>query len=225
MLALTAAGGPRAAWQRLRGRIHERDRETLLLLYWIVLPLTVFFLARSRLELYVLPLFVPLALAMSRVLSNWEWLSTRRLATVAGVTAIALLALKATAAYWPQDRDARLMAAQIREVVDLHGIEEIAFFDMRAFFGLTMYLDVHAESVRLGGPDRPHSRQIASEDDLCAELGEHERNVFAMKRARASQFSAAVSACGPYAAQEIGNFHGDGHEIALFAIRPAPPDD
>ncbi|MCM2310864.1 MAG: glycosyltransferase family 39 protein [Steroidobacteraceae bacterium] len=225
VLALAAAGGPRAAWQRLDGRIRDRDRETLLLLYWILVPLAVFFLARSRLELYVLPLFVPLALAMSRALSDWEWLSTRRLATVASVTAIALLALKATAAYWPHDRDARLMAAQIREVVDLHDIEEIAFFDMRAFFGLTMYLDVHAESVRVGGPDRPHSRQLATEDDLCAELGERERNVFAMKRARASQFSASVTACGPYAAQEIGAFHGDGHEIALFAIRPTAPHD
>jgi hypothetical protein len=84
---------------------------------------------------------------------------------------------------------------------------------------------VHAESVRLGGPDRPHSRQIATEDDLCAELDERERNVFAMKRARASQFSAAVTACGAYAAQEIGVFHGDGHEIALFAIRSTTPGD
>jgi len=30
----------------------------LLVLYWLLLPLAVFFLARSRLQLYVLPLFV-----------------------------------------------------------------------------------------------------------------------------------------------------------------------
>jgi len=59
-LALKAAGGPVAAWRMVRQRIRERDRETLLLLYWFLVPLTVFCLARSRLQLYVLPLFVPL---------------------------------------------------------------------------------------------------------------------------------------------------------------------
>jgi len=223
VLALAAVGGPRAAWQRIHGRVRERDRNTLLLLYWFLLPLAVFFLSRSRLELYILPLFVPLSLLMSRTLAAWPWLTPRRLAAVAGLTAVALLALKGTAAFVRTDRDARRMAAQIHEVVDTHQIDEIAFFDMRAFFGLTMYLDVRAESVRLGGPDRPHSRQLATEDELCAELDERERNVFALKRARGQHFTAAVTACGPYAAREIGSFHGDGHEIVLFKVVPTAP--
>ncbi len=36
-----------------------RDRDWLLLSYWLFMPLAVFFLARSRLHLYILPLFVP----------------------------------------------------------------------------------------------------------------------------------------------------------------------
>ena len=223
LLAVAAAGGPRAAWRRLRIRMRERDREALLLLYWFLLPLSVFFLARSRLELYVLPLFVPMALLMSRALAGWPWLTPRRLAAVAGITAAALLATKAATAYVPTDRDARAMASQIERVLDTHGIEEIAFFDMRAFFGLTMYLDVRAESVRVGGPNRPHSRQLATEDELCAELDEQERNVFALKRSRARQFTAAVSACGPYTARRIGSFRGDGHEIDLFKVFPHSP--
>jgi hypothetical protein len=94
---------------------------------------------------------------------------------------------------------------------------------MRAFFGLTMYLDVRAESVRIGGPGRPHSRQLATEDELCAELDEQEHNVFALKRARSQQFTAAVAACGPFAAREIGMFHGDGHDIVLFRVLGAAP--
>jgi hypothetical protein len=94
---------------------------------------------------------------------------------------------------------------------------------MRAFFGLTMYLDVRAESVRVGGPSRPHSRQLTTEDELCDELDEQEHNVFALKRTRAQKFAANVSACGPYAAREIGKFHGDGHEIVLFKILPEAP--
>jgi 4-amino-4-deoxy-L-arabinose transferase len=222
-MAVAAAGGPRATWARLRGSVTERRLDVLLLLYWLLLPLAVFFLSRSRLELYILPLFVPLALLMSRAMAGWPWLTPRRLAIVAGLTAAALLALKGTTAYITTDRDARLMAAQIRETLDLHDIDEIAFFDMRAFFGLTMYLDVRAESVQVGGPDRPHSRRLASADELCYELDEQEHNVFALKRAGAQQFTAAVSACGPFAAREIGKFHGDGHEIVLFKVLPAPP--
>ncbi len=223
LMAIAAAGGPRAAWARLRGSVTERRLDLLLLLYWLLLPLAVFFLSRSRLELYLLPLFVPLALLMSRALADWPWLSPRRFAIIAAVTGAVLLAVKGAAAYATHDRDARAMAAQIRETIDLHDIDEIAFYDMRAFFGLTMYLDVRAESVRIGGPGRPHSRQLATEDELCDELGEQEHNVFALKRARAQQFSAAVSACGPYAAREIGKFYGDDHEIALFKILAADP--
>lgn len=218
VLALVAVGGPRAAWQRARSRVRERDRSALLLLYWLLLPLAVFFLARSRLQLYILPLFVPLALLLARPLAQWPWLDRRRLATIAASTAAALLALKGAAAYTSHDRDARLMAAQIRESVDTQGIEEIAFFGMPAFFGLTMYLDVRAESVRIGGPARSDSRRIASEDELCADLGERERSVYAFKRARAAQFTAAIAACGPYRAWQVGSFHGDGNEIVLFKV-------
>jgi hypothetical protein len=123
----------------------------------------------------------------------------------------------------PHDRDARQMAAQIRAAVDTHGIEEIAFLNMPAFFGLTMYLDVRVESVRLGGPERPHSRRIASADELCAELGERERNLYALKRAREGRFTTAIAACGPYQVRQIGSFRGDGHDISLFDVRLAAP--
>jgi 4-amino-4-deoxy-L-arabinose transferase len=223
VLAIAAAGGPRAAWARLRSSVHARRLDVLLLLYWLLLPLAVFFLARSRLELYVLPLFVPLALLLSRPLAHWPWLSPRRLGVVAGLTAVTLLALKGTASLVTTDRDARLMAAQVRETLDLHDIDEITFFDTRAFFGLTFYLDVRTESVRMGGPERPHSRQLAAMEDLCAELGEQERSVFAVKRSRAPSFVAGVSACGPYATRAIGSFHGDGNEFLLFRVLPAAP--
>jgi len=223
VLAVAAAGGPRTAWARLRDRVRRRERDALLLLYWLLLPLAAFFLSRSRLELYVLPLFVPLALLMSRALAGWPWLTPRRFVAATVLTAAAMLGMKAYAAYATHDRDARAMAAQVREAIDTQGIDEIAFFGMPAFFGLTMYLDVRAESVRVGGPNRPHSRQLPTPDELCAELEERENNVFAVKRTRVPRFAAAVSGCGPYALREIGSFRGDGHEIVLFRIEPAPP--
>jgi 4-amino-4-deoxy-L-arabinose transferase len=206
----------------VRQRVRARDRETLLLLYWLLLPLAVFFLARSRLQLYVLPLFVPLALMSARALAASTWLARGRLLKVAGATAAVLLALKGAAAYVPSDRNAREMADQVRRAVDLEGIEEIAFIDMRAFFGLTLYLDIRAESVRIGGDSRPHATLLPTQEDLCAELGEQERDLYALKRRAARQFGVSVAACGQYAVTEVGSFHGDGHEIVLFTVRPAP---
>jgi 4-amino-4-deoxy-L-arabinose transferase-like glycosyltransferase len=223
ILAVAAAGGPGAAWARVRDRVRRRERDLLLLLYWTLLPLAVFFLSRSRLELYVLPLFVPLSLLMSRALSGWTWLTRRRLATVAGLTAVALLTVKGAAAYVTTGRDARAMAVQIQRLIDTHQVDEITFLQMPAFFGLTTYLDVRVESVHIGGWDRPHSRQLASEQDLCGELEERERRVFALKRGLAAGFSSAIAACGGYTAREIGSFQGDDHEIVLFRLLQDPP--
>ena len=222
-LALVAAGGPRGAWRSLRETVRARDREALLLLYWLALPTAVFFLARSRLQLYVLPLFVPLALVLARPLANWTWLTIGRLLRIAAATALVILVLKGASGSVSHDRDARQMAAAIREAVDLGDIDEIAFIDMRAFFGLTLYLDVDVESVRIGGEERPHSRRVPTEQDLCSELAEGERSLYAIKRRRVPDFPSAVAACGPLEAVEVGNFHGDGNEIVLFTVRPTGP--
>jgi 4-amino-4-deoxy-L-arabinose transferase-like glycosyltransferase len=219
VLALVAAGGPRGAWRSLREAVRARDREALLLLYWLALPTLVFFLARSRLQLYVLPLFVPLALVLARPLARWSWLDSRRLVQVASAALVVIVFLKGASGYWPVDRDARQMASQIRAAVDLTHIDEIVFIDMRAFFGLTLYLDLEAESVRIG-VERPHSRWVPTEQDLCSELAEKERSLFAVKRTRASRFTVAVADCGPLEAEEMGSFHGDGNELVLFAVRP-----
>ena len=223
VLALVAAGGPRGAWRSLREAVRTRDREALLLLYWLALPTLVFFLARSRLQLYVLPLFVPLALVLARPLARWSWLDTRRLVQVAAAALVVIVFLKGATGYWPVDRDARQMASQIRAAVDLTDVDEIVFIDMRAFYGLTLYLDLEAESVRIGGK-RPQSRWGPTEQDLCSELAEKERRLFAVKRARASRFPPAVADCGPLEAEEIGSFHGDGNELLLFAVRPTGSD-
>jgi 4-amino-4-deoxy-L-arabinose transferase-like glycosyltransferase len=216
-LALKAAGGPRAAWHRLRDGVRVRDRALLLLLYWFFLPLAVFFLARSRLELYLLPLFAPLALLLARPLSRWAWLDDRRLARVAAVTAAALIALKATAAYVPSNRDARVIAEAIRPVVEQHGIEEVAFVGARPFYGLTMYLRVRVEGLSIGRSLEFANYHLTAET-VCEEIAERERNVYALKRNRAAEFVATVHACGNLATREVGVFEADDKKFALFIV-------
>jgi len=218
VLALIGAGGPRAAIAKLRARIAARNLEWLLLVYWLSVPLVVFFLARSRLHLYVLPLFVPLSLMLARALANWPWLDRRRLAITAAATAAVLIGLKGLAAFWPADRDARVMASAIREIIEPHDIDEIVFVDMRGFHGLQLYLGAHIESVRTGTLPLAPSRFVP-EETLCEEIAEHENNVYAIKESRARWFADSVANCAAARADRIGVFDGDGNRIALFVIR------
>jgi 4-amino-4-deoxy-L-arabinose transferase len=220
VLAVVAAGGPRAAWRRLRESVRSRDREVLLLLYWFLLPLAVFFLARSRLQLYVLPLFVPLALLAARPLAGWAWLDGRRTAWVAVITAALLLGIKGAVAFYPANRDARAMAQQLRPVVQRLAVEEFAFVGMRPFYGLTLYLDTEVEGVHLEGNGLEYSKFL-SEETLCHELGTRERNLFVVKRSRAAPFLATVGHCSERTVHEVGSFHGDGNELVLYQVRPA----
>jgi hypothetical protein len=218
VLALVAAGGVRGTWRRLRARFAERNADWLLLGYWFCVPLLVFFASKSRLELYVLPLFVPLALMFARPLSGWSWLTRRRLALIAGLTACVLLAVKGATAFARTDRDARVMAASIRGLVDLHGFDEIVFVDMRGFYGLQLYLDVNIESIQ-SRPGKVGNSDFVAVQALCAELAERENNVYALKQSRIAQFLAAASACGGPTPAPIGAFDADDNRIILYRLQ------
>ena len=227
-LALAAAGGPRRGWREFRDRLRARDRDWLLLAWWLLLPLAIFCLARSRLQLYVTPLFVPLALLMARSLSHGAWLGTRRLAVIAGISAATLVTLKGVVGSVHVDRDAREMAAALRPVVESRRLEEIVFVNMRPFYGLHMYLPVEVEGIQLDERRWEYSKFVA-EEDLCDEVSGHENNVYAMKESRGERFVGAVARCDGYAATPAGHFEADGNRIVLFSVdeaghRPPPAE-
>jgi 4-amino-4-deoxy-L-arabinose transferase len=223
VLAVVAAGGPAAAWDRLRRAVRERNLEVLLLLLWFAIPAAIFFIARSRLQLYVLPLFVPLALLCGRSLANWEWLTARRLAWIAGISALALVGTKGYLAYMPSDRDSRAMAAQLRKLIDPHGVDEVVFVGMRPFYGLNLYLEPRVEGVQINERRFDYSRYVA-EEDLCSELRSGENNVYVMKRKGADRFAPAVARCEGLQPALIGTLEGDGNVLSVFLVRrPAPP--
>jgi 4-amino-4-deoxy-L-arabinose transferase-like glycosyltransferase len=94
-----AAGlaSPRALWARVR----RGDAGSLLLL-WLVLPLAVFWLSSSRLPLYVLPLYAPIALAIARTLAlarAGDGSAVRRALSIAVPSALVIVALKGAAAF------------------------------------------------------------------------------------------------------------------------------
>lgn len=152
-----------------------RDAPWLLAVLWLLLPLTVFCLARSRLPLYLLPLFVPLAViaAMQRqregkALPRWRWL-------LAWSAVLASLALAAAA--WPTHKDADAWAEAIRARAPAP-INEVVFVEDMARYGLHLSLGrgTQIEKISLEELRQPRFNP-AYDESLAVELAERESGV------------------------------------------------
>lgn len=134
--------------RRWRARKTRRaDAGELFLLLWIALPLLVFCLARSRLPLYILPLFVPLAVLVAvqrqregRGLPGRRWLAA---------WVVVLLGLRLATAYFPSHKDASAWAEAIRARSPATPTEVI-FVDDMARYGIHLHLDTEIEKVSVG---------------------------------------------------------------------------
>ncbi len=153
----------------------QADAHWLLVCLWLLLPLLVFCFARSRMPLYLLPLFVPLALIVAlqwqsekRPLPRWQWL----LAWVA-----LLLALKLALAWWPTHKDAGAWADAIRERSRVP-VEEVVFVEDMARYGLHLHLGTGTEVEKISLETIKEPRFNPTYDEpLVVELAEHESGV------------------------------------------------
>jgi len=115
-----------------------------LLALWVAIPLLAFSLVRSRLPLYALPLFVPLALATARLLGRWA--PRRATAALLGVWALALVGGRWGASHLASPADSRAAARAIREQVAPDPLE-VAFVDVKPLWGLSLYLRCEVERI------------------------------------------------------------------------------
>lgn len=160
------------AWDAFRRRGQPRTPDSdadravsRFLLLWLLVPLLVFVLARSRLTLYVLPLLVPLAL--------WAAQRTRKLAItraggiLLGLWFALLLGSKAWIAYADYGKDASALVDTIRSQVH-ERIDEVVFVDETALYGVRVYLGVPVLRVDYGETTNP-----AVDDTLTHALAQH----------------------------------------------------
>lgn len=148
-------------WRRgLRGT--GMDRSALLLMAWIVIPLLLFCLARSRMPLYVLPLCVPLAIvvaaqrrAESRGLPRGLPRALPRWPALAAWIVVVLL-LQSVAVHWTTHKDARPWA---REIVARHSgpVHAVLFVEDMARYGLHLELGRGTRIGKLSLPSLPSS--------------------------------------------------------------------
>lgn len=148
----------------------DRQRETgaLFIALWIVIPLLIFCVARSRLPLYLLPMFVPLALAIAstrfaqhRLNPGWQWLLA---------WAVVLVGFRFAAAHYPSDNDASVWAREISERTG-GKVTEVVFVEDTPRFGLRLHLGTEVETLSINVTDQP-SFNPEFDETLARELEE-----------------------------------------------------
>ncbi len=152
-----------------------QDASWLLLVLWVLPPLLLFCLARSRMPLYLLPLFVPMAVIAAmqrqregRALPRWPLLLA---------WAVLVLAMKLAAAWWPTHKNADEWAEAI--LARAPGpVYEVVFVEDMARYGLHLHLGTGTQIEKIS-MDPMHEPPFNPEYDepLAVELAEHEPGV------------------------------------------------
>ena len=153
-------------WRTREGR--AADAGGLLLALWLLLPLLVFCLSRSRLPLYVLPLFVPLAMLAARQRVQ----EGRGLPRWPGFAVLAVLVLIAefAAARWSTHKDASAWAREIHARVP-GPISQVVIVQDMASYGL--HLELGAEIEKVSIEPQPGARFNPEYDESIAdEIGD-----------------------------------------------------
>lgn len=206
---LRAAPGPLSAWWRGK-RDDAQAAGTVFLALWLLVPLLVLCLAHSRLPLYVLPLFVPLALAVASV--PGPPLARRWLA----VPIVLVLALRVAAVFHPTHKNAADWADAIRDRVDFP-VAEVVFVDDMARYGLHLHLRAEVEKVTLHPLPEPRPLSDENGHGLRQELLEQEPGVvYITKQAQFPEVTTVVEAAG-----FVATVHGPPlHERMIFTVQP-----
>lgn len=196
------------------------EPERLFLWLWLLLPLAVFCISRSRLPLYLLPLAVPLSLLVARRLAGRLELGPRHRRLVAGWILV-LIAIKGAGALLETDRNGRRLAEAIRRAVP-YPPGEVLFVEHRAFYTPAFYLGVEVEQVDLESSRRyvpgPSYRPVTT--TLAAELAEDEQHrVFVLLRSQEAPWRAELAALG-VASRRAGEF---GRFVIYSEPTPARP--
>ena len=169
----------RGWWRNPQRRMDER--QWLFPTLWLLLPLLVFCLSRSRMPLYLLPLFPALALlvAMQRQREGRGLADWRAIAAWAAL----LLGLQVAGASWSTHKDAAEWTKAIRARAP-GPIGEVYFVEDMARYGLHLELGAPVEKLSLlPEPDAPRIDPV-NDNDVAHALSRREADaVWIVKQA------------------------------------------
>jgi 4-amino-4-deoxy-L-arabinose transferase len=183
-----------AAWRWLRPTQADGSDSIgrAFLLAWILPPLAIFFVARSRLPLYLLPLFVPICLLLAQQFRTWQ--PTRGWLALAASWLVLLVAAKGLIAHHPSDQDARALARELSAALPSVP-QEVVFVGASPRYGLRFYLGAVVEAVSVEAEPALASRP--DDDTLAHEFAEAEPGlVYLVPAAKVALFEQTAKASG-----------------------------
>lgn len=151
------------AWRGVATWLRQRSAQCFLLL-WLTIPLIVFCLAQSRLPLYILPLFLPLALLLAS--THHPLVNLHRPAQLGLLAAwvVLLLALKGGVSLFAHPgSDHRVVARQLTAITRTRGYDALVFVEdvdtaykveERTPWGLRLYLEKPVYGMAWHGAQR-----------------------------------------------------------------------
>jgi len=129
----------------LKKRKYPLDLKSLFILSWIIVPLVIFFLAKSRLPLYILPLFVPLALITATKIPE-DLFERKSIRILFPLWVILFLFLRGISGYFYFPQDSKHLAKKLKNLCPKN-CSEILFVDTKPQYGLSIYLDIPIEKI------------------------------------------------------------------------------
>ncbi|MFC4527823.1 glycosyltransferase family 39 protein [Dyella halodurans] len=182
------------------------------LLLWFLVPFAVFCLSQSRLPLYVLPLFLPLALLAALQLRDSLDLQVPRQRVVLCLWVIALVAAKGVAAYSMHPAEDNRQAA--REIAAMAPLQDVAAvivivntdamyaIEEQTPWGLRLYLNKPVYGVAWRAPEGAAS--------LCSAIRDQRHALVIVDHTiDASTVQPALASCQVQAMDPLGTWRGN----------------
>jgi len=163
--------------------------ETRFLWLWLLLPLLVFCLSRSRMPLYLLPIFSAFVLLLGQALDKFE-LNPRKLAWLA-IWILLLLGMRYGLSTFNHHKDPDVFGQKIL-VMTKESPREIIFVEDMTRYGLHLYLGASINKVSF--KPQPKSISDSQFDMTLAQALDHEpgKRIFVLKRENEQYFITAL---------------------------------
>jgi len=216
LLLGTLPWSPLLLWRRRRRPLlRPWPLEERFLALWIGLPLAVFVLAGSRLPLYVLPLFVPLSLAIARHL-EMPWPLQRLQLGLLLAAVLSLVGLKAAVATLPGQVDTRALA---KSLAPFHP-SEVVFVDRDPKWSVSYYLQCTVERADFQSRIWNETAYRPLSESLAHELDEREEGSVFLVTPQEVEAFLAVLAEHHWMASRAGSFDG----MEMLTTQPVQGD-
>lgn len=136
-----------------RSALWKRGSAPVLLLMWVLIPLTVFVLSRSRLPLYLLPLYGAAAMAIARTIGGNDAIGVRRRVIRRALFSMFLLVvLKATFMFVPSEQDATKLYREARSAAGPEA--QLALYAESTQYGFQFYAGDDLKRLSRSGTER-----------------------------------------------------------------------